>query len=166
MDFLASPFLPLTIGFVFLIISGYWEYRTFRVPNALVFTSLALAFALTFVRSVLVPHATGGFGSQLWCTILAGFVLLQPYLKSLLGAGCVKAHATFGAWVGCGFNYGDGTVMILCASVVAGIFTAVVWRISYYLAREDFDSGLIRMLHGQFPLSLGTLIGVVVWSTL
>jgi Flp pilus assembly protein protease CpaA len=164
MDILASPLFPLAIGFLFLALSGIWEYQTYRVPNALVYTSLALAIALSVVRSSMVPDATGGFGSLLWCTVLAGILLLQPYLKTGLGAGCVKAHATFGAWVGCGFDYVDGTLMILCASVVAGIFTAVVWRISYSLKREEFDSGTKRILHGQFPLSLGTLIGVAVWS--
>jgi Flp pilus assembly protein protease CpaA len=166
MNVLASPLLPLSIGFLFLALSGYWEYRTYRVPNTLVLISFALAVGLSFVRSAMVPEATGGLGSQLWCTILAGLALLQPYLKSALGAGCVKAHAAFGAWVGCGFDYVDGTVMILCASVVAGIFTVAVWRITCGLASEDIDKGKVRLLHGQFPLSIGTLLGVVVWSTL
>lgn len=65
-----------------------------------------------------------------------------------------------------GFDYCNGFTLILCASVVAGNVTAIVWRVTFNYREKEIDSGVLLVLHGRCPLSLETFPGVVLWSML
>lgn len=161
----SSPLIPITAGFIFLLIAGYFEFKTYRVPNRLVVGSLLLAIVFAIVAQVVVPDRTGGIGSSLFGMILGGAMLIPIYIKGGLGAGCVKAQAAFGAWAGAGLGFSQCLNVMFIATIVAVIFAAAAWFFAYQQRKRqqisDEDKTQI-LLHGQLPLSLGTMLGVVV----
>ncbi len=160
----ASPLIPLTLGFTFLVIAGCWEFCTYKVPNWLVLCSLASALIFGFVRSLWGGETVGGVGVSSVCCLLAAGLLLPAYSTSGLGAGCVKAHGAFGAWLGCAFNLNDGMLLILFATTVAVIVAGLAW-FSTLRFRDvttlDTDPHRVRPYHGQLPLSVGMILGVI-----
>ena len=131
---------------------------------------------MTFFCEPLVPRLCLGthctFGSAIDAFSSAGHVF---YAKGVLGAGCVKAQAACGAWIGAGLTLSTCIEFVLISSVVAAIAAtvcSVVFAIKQKNAQQvtlehlgEEQSGFnLPLMHGQLPLSLGTIFGVVVAS--
>lgn len=161
----SSPLVPLTAGFIFLLVAGYFELKTYRVPNALVLSSLLLAIGFAIVAQVMEPGRTGGIATSLLGMLLGGALLIPIYIKGALGAGCVKAQAAFGAWVGAGLGLSQCLSVMLIATLVAVVFASAAWFFAYQQRKNQDVSQQDKtqiLLHGQLPLSIGTMLGVVV----
>ncbi len=160
---LISPLTPITAGFIFLLVAGYFELKTYQVPNLLTVSALAIAIVFSFVAPILAPERSGGIGPALMGMILGGLILLPGYIKGGLGAGCVKAQAAFGAWVGAGTDYGQCLSMMGIATVAAAIFATGAWFATCQQRKvAALEPGkFLRIMHGQLPLSVGTMLGVV-----
>lgn len=153
----------MVVGIVFLFVAAVYEWKTYRVPNSLIFGSLIAAFIFAVVAPILVPDRTGGPGSAFVGMLLGGAMLLPLYAKGNLGAGFIKAQAAFGA------RAGSGLALVPCLTVVftATLFTIVigvtVWLTPYRQkkAAASEQGGPLMVFHGQMPLAPGSLLGVM-----
>lgn len=153
-----SPSTPIAVGFVVLFVAGFLELKTNRVPNALTLSAIALAFVFSIAASWIAPERSGGFVSVLVGMLAGGVVMIPFYSAGWLGAGCVKAQAAFGAWVGCGVAVLPCLKIVILASIVAAIVTAVYCFV--VAKRSEADGQEMGLINGQLPLSLGTLVGI------
>jgi len=172
-----SALTPLTAGFIYLVIAGVFELRTYRVPNKLTFASIGLALLFALVAGMMAPERSGSIGSSLVGMLLGGALLIPFYSKGVLGAGCVKAQAAFGAWIGAGFAINTCVKFVLISTIVAAIVGLVCFALSYakrkqeaqpnpYAYPPESESVFSTLMHGQLPLSIGTMIGMVFASML
>ena len=160
LDFIALPTLPLAIGVGSLICAGYWESKTMRVPNALTFGTLFAALLFATVRTLFVPQAIGGLGAAMIGMLVGGILLLPLYAQFGLGAGCVKAQAAFGAWMGCALGIGIGIKLLVVTTICALILLAASAFSHQRLPEHDPEYGQ-QVVHGQLPLSVGALVGLL-----
>ena len=173
---LTSPLVPLACGFVYLLVAAFYELKTYRIPNLLTFAAIGLALVFSIVASMICPERAGGIGSAFAGMLMGGLVLLPFYAKGVLGAGCVKAQAACGAWIGAGLTLSTCLKFVLISSVVAAIAATVCSVVFAIKQKNDQQVTLERLgeepqpgfklplMHGQLPLSLGTILGVVVAS--
>lgn len=170
-----SAAIPLTAGFVYLLIAGYYEFKTYRVPNKLTYSAIGLAFLFAFVAGMLAPERSGSFVSAFVGMLLGGALLFPFYSKGFLGAGCVKAQGACGAWVGAGFAVGTCIKLVLISTIVAAIVGTICFGITYAKRKHEAQPNLyadlnaterdfLSAVHGQMPLSIGTMIGLVLAS--
>jgi len=169
---LASPLVPIACGFVYLIVAAYYELKTYRIPNLL---TLA-AIGLSIVFSIVCPERAGGVGAAFAGMLLGGVVLLPFYAAGFLGAGCIKAQAAWGAWIGAGLALSTCLKFVLISSVAAAIVAiicSVVFATNKKNAQQVADVRLgeepksrfnLSLMHGQLPLFVGTILGCVVAS--
>lgn len=171
-----STAVPLTIGFGFLLVAGYCELKTYRVPNRLTLSAIGLALLFALIAGVLAPERSGSIVSAVVGMLLGGALLLPFYSKGILGAGCVKAQAACGAWIGAGFAFSACLKLVLISTIVAAIVGAICFSITYFKRKRDAlpnpcaadsesrERKFDMLMHGQLPLSIGTILGVVVAS--
>lgn len=160
LDLLALPTLPLSIGIAFLMCAGYWESRTMMVPNKLTLGVLLAGLLFATTKSLLTPEVPGGLGAALVGMVCGVVFLLPLYVFIGLGAGCVKAQAAFGAWLCCAMGVGTGVTILVLATVCACIVLAANAYSHVRLLEHDQEHGQ-QLIHGQLPLSLGALVGLV-----
>ena len=178
---LTSAAIPLTAGFTYLLIAGYYELKTYRVPNNLTYSAIGLAFLFALIAGMIAPERSGSILSAFIGMLLGGALLLPFYSKGVLGAGCVKAQAACGAWIGAGFAIGTCFKFVLVSTIVAAVIGAICFGITYAKRKHDAqpnvyadpnaaerklatESNLLALMHGQLPLSIGTMAGVVIAS--
>ena len=161
LELITLPSLPLAIGIGLLLCAGYWESKTLRVPNALTLGALLAAVLFATARTWFAPQAIGGIGAALIGMVVGGVLLLPLYVRFGLGAGCVKAQAAFGAWMGCAFGVEAGIMLIVVATICACIMLAANALSHPRLLEHDAEYGR-QVAHGQLPLSIGALVGLVV----
>ena len=168
-----SPATPLAAGFLYLLVAGYFELKTYRVPNKLTYAAIGLAFLFALVAGVVAPERSGSIGSALLGMLLGGAILIPFYAKGILGAGCVKAQAACGAWIGAGCAAATCFKIVLIATIVAAVVGAVCFAVTYAKRKrqtqtqpsiddESSKSNFSLLMHAQLPLSLGTMLGVIV----
>ncbi len=158
-DLITLPTLPLGIGISFLICAGYWELKTLMVPNKLTFGFILAALLLATAKSWVAPEVSGGLGAALIGMMVGGVLLLPPYRWFGLGAGCVKAQAAFGAWLGCALGAGLGVKVLVIATLSACTVLAANAFSHQRLPESDPGHGS-QVVHGQLPLSIGALVGL------
>ncbi len=159
-DLITLPIVPLSIGIIFLICAGYSDFKTLRVPNKLTFGSLFAALLFATGKSWIAPQASGGLGAALVGMFIGGLLLLPLYHRFGLGAACVKSQAAFGAWLGCAMGAAAGVQALVVVTLCACIFLAANAFSVPRLAETDPEHGH-QFAHGQLPLSIGALIGLV-----
>ena len=157
-----SAATPLVLGFTFLVIAGFYEIKTYRVPNALTLAAIFSAFAFSLVASFFSPDRAGGLLTTFVGMMIGGAVFIPFYAKGVLGAGCVKAQAAFGAWIGAGMSIAACCKVVLIATVVAAAVATVIYYLVVQWRKQERDVEFPSLIHGQLPLSIGTIIGVVV----
>ena len=176
-SFFMSAAVPLAAGFIFLLIAGYFELKTYRVPNKLTYAAIGLALLFALVAGVIAPERSGSIGSAMLGMLLGGAVLIPFYAIGLLGAGCVKAQAACGAWIGAGLALATCFKVVLIATIVAAVIGAICFAITHAKRKRDAQphpfpvhepskSGFSSLMHGQLPLSVGTMLGVIVATLL
>ena len=173
-SFFMSAAVPLAAGFLYLLVAGYLELKTYRVPNKLTYAAIGLALAFALVAGVIAPERSGSIGSALLGMLLGGAILIPFYAKGILGAGCVKAQAACGAWIGAGLAITTCLKFVLIATIVAAIVGAVCFAVTYAKRKrealrpypsadlETREQGFSLLMHAQLPLSVGTMLGVIV----
>ena len=173
---LTSPLVPLACGFVYLLVAAFYELKTYRIPNLLTFAAIGLALVFSIVASMICPERAGGIGAAFVGMLVGGLILLPFYATGVLGAGCVKAQAACGAWIGAGLTLSTCLKFVLISSVIA-VIVATVCSVVFAIEKknahqvtlerlgEESQSGFnLPLMHGQLPLSLGTILGVLVAS--
>ena len=172
---LTSAAIPLTAGFIYLLIAGYYEQKTYRVPNRLTYSAIGLALLFALIVSMIAPERDGSIISAFVGMLLGGALLLPFYSKGILGAGCVKAQAACGAWIGAGFALGTCLKFVLISTIVAAIIGAICFGITYAKRKNEAQPNLyadpnaserkfMMLMHAQLPLSIGTMAGVIIAS--
>ncbi len=97
-------------GLAVALIGAIWDVATYRIPNKLTYSAMALAILVhpAVEGWIGVPKACGGL-------LIGGAIYLVLYLLRTMGAGDVKLMAAVGAWVGTGF-----VVQLALYSAIAG----------------------------------------------
>lgn len=140
--------LPLLLLFALLGAAVWHDVRARRIPNAIVFPGMLVAFALHAV----LPAGQGLFGAHMGglglLQSLGGFglglaLLLPMYALRLMGAGDVKLLAMVGAFVGAGQILTVGLVTLVAGGVLAMAFAA--WQRS-----------LCRLVGNAYQMALHT----------
>lgn len=148
---------PILVGFVFLILAAGFQWREGRVPNWLVLGAAGVALVLaTAISLVGEGLAQGGIGSSLLGFVFGFGVLVVPYVRGWLGAGCVKSHAAFGAWVGCAVPAGGCWNIMAAASFVA--IVATIAGVAFTFLRNKNQPVLFA---AQITLSFGSILGAI-----
>lgn len=151
--------LPICGGILVALVAGFLQSHVWRVPNSLTLKSIGLAWICGLVLTVL-----GGPGAGLLSSIagalLAGAVLLPLYVCGGLGAGCVKAQMSFGAWIGCGLELSQVPRVVLL-STLAGVVLAMALYLIARLRPRAEDDPLSGEFNAQLPLSLGSIAGLL-----
>lgn len=157
MNLMQSEFLPMTIGVCFLLIAGFWELKTWRVPNALTFSAIIAAFVFVVIAGAVAPERNGTLFTA-FMGMLIGFALMLPhYVGGYLGAGCVKAQAAFGAWVGAGLSGWPSFMFVAYGTIGAGIVLSIVQK---YRLSKMAENDEPQEFHAQLPISLGAALGL------
>ena len=111
-----------------LTIAVWHDVRTYRIPNALVFSGTALALVLHSVLpagSGFVGSAPGGIGllSALGGLLVGLGDFMPLYLTRAAGAGDVKLMGMVGAFLGPGNALGAAVATAVAGAVLAIVFT-------------------------------------------
>ena len=157
-----APEVSLVLGLVFLAVAGLYELKTYRVPNVLTLAAIVAALIFAAVAPMFAPDREGGLATAFIGMLAGGVIMIPFYANGILGAGCVKAQIAFGAWVGSGYSLAPCLKLVLVGSVVAGLFTFGWYFLNQKQVNEDQESGHFGLMHGQLPIAVGTLLGVVV----
>ena len=158
----STPIVPLIAGIIYLVIAGFIEVKTYRVPNVLTLAAAGLALAFALAASMIVPERAGGLVTSIVGMLFAGGLMIPFYAKGWLGAGCVKAQAACGAWIGAGFGLSQCATVVVISTVVAVIFVLFAGLITTQLKQRSNESEeQLQLMHGQLPLSLGTIVGMI-----
>lgn len=159
-DLISAPLLPLAVGVGLLLFAGYWESRTLKVPNLLTLGALLAAMIFATAKTILAPGTPGGLGATVVGTVVGGALLLPLYLRFGLGAGCVKTQAAFGGWMSCAMGAEIGIKLLIVATICACVTLAANSISHQPLAEDDPEDGK-QIIHGQLPLSVGAVFGIV-----
>lgn len=154
--------LPLLLLFALLGAAVWHDVRARRIPNAVVFPGMLIAFAL----HALLPAGQGLFGPQVGSLgllqSLGGFglglaLLLPMYALRLMGAGDVKLLAMVGAFVGAGQILALGLATLLAGGVLALVFAASQRSLgrlvtnAYHMAMNTAFSALAGTIAAPVP---------------
>jgi Flp pilus assembly protein protease CpaA len=135
-----------------------------RIPNLLVFPAFALAFIAAVVLSPIAAlHASGSPLSVLASAVIAFAISMPFFMMGDGGAGAVKAHTTFAAWVGVVLPLHRAAVMSAIVSVLAwGCVMAAAW-VDGRFGRDDREG----MFPAQTWLCAGDLVvfGALLWMS-
>ena len=152
-------------GVVFLVIAAICQWTIHRVPNLLCYGFLGAALAIAGASSAGVIEAPGSLGSC-FAGLLVGFLLFLPlYVCGIWGAGCVKAQAVFGAWIGCAFPLGLTVKATLAASLAATIVTLACARMAWEWLESSQDDETTEF-PAQVTLSAADLLGLLAFLLL
>jgi prepilin peptidase CpaA len=116
--------LLLSTGTLALVWAAAWvDFRTFRVPNALVLTGAIFGLLVQTWG-----FGLGGLGQGLAGLGLGMALLLPAYLTGHMGAGDVKLMGALGALLGAGQLLDALLYSIAAAGVVAAVYVLSAWR--------------------------------------
>jgi hypothetical protein len=141
-------------------VAAFLQARIQRVPNSLTLISLGTAWLCGLALSV-SGAAAGGLASGLAGAFIGGLLLLPFWAIGGLGAGCVKAQMSFGAWIGCALGT-SATALTVAVSTLAGIATALALygAVARLYPAVDYDLETWQM-NAQSLLSLGSVAGLI-----
>lgn len=123
-ELLGMLFLDWRIALLcgFLIAAAVIDIRTYRIPNWLTFSGIAVAlgYSLSF-------PSPGGYGiGSASLGMLIAFVLILPfYMLRVMGAGDVKLMAMVGAFVG-----SSTALAVVVSSFIVGGIAAILFALS------------------------------------
>ena len=151
---------PIAAGTCFLLLAAWKQWTVERVPNRL--TGLFFLGALVTAGCTwagLFPALEGGPWSAFAGCVVGGGVLLPLYARGKLGAGCVKAQALFGAWVGCAISTGSCIFAMLGTTIVAIVLTLMMANACNSI--QDEETRQRYLFPAQVTLSVGSLLAFI-----
>ena len=159
-DLLDSPNFPAVIGSLVLLAAAGWQTVKWKIPNHLILVALVGAFAYAAVFRA----DAGGDLAPLMGTFLGGGLLLPVYARGYLGAGCVKVNAAFGAWIGCAVGVRHLVNAVFVTTIAGAACLFVAFAIHRLQHRSVEEGNRPTALNAQMPLSVGSLVGMVMWT--
>ena len=162
---------PLCIACSTMVVAGVLNLRTLAVPNSLSLGLLMAGWTYAAAGHLELVQCEGGLIASIGCAMLAGGLLLPFYRSGVLGAGCVKMQAAFGAWVGAAMSGLLPWTASLVATLAGAALTAVV-AFGIYDAKctatrhalpdvGDFAPPRAPLFAAQATLSLGSIVGFI-----
>lgn len=152
LDLLMMLVLDWRTGVLLLLLffAAYSDYRSHRIPNALVLAGLLFGM----LYNLIVPAFPGTTRLlPLWGLMTGLLMFLPMYALGIMGAGDVKLMAMVGAFLGPG-----ETLQAVLASLIAGGILALVHVIGKGTGRRLlhnismlFRQGLFALAHGALP---------------
>jgi hypothetical protein len=134
---IAWELAPTILACAVMLIAAAMQATIGRVPNLL--TYIALGVGLLFAG--IGPQGETqlyALASSIACTVAALGIMLVPYSRGVLGAGCVKAQMAFAAWLGAAAPIVVAMGVVVVSSVVGLIITLViVWRLAAVLTEDE-----------------------------
>ena len=142
--------MPIPIYFLLPVIFAAswsdWKYR--KIPNSLLLSAFLAAISL----NIITLGKTGLYMSLLGT--LVGFILLIiPYILGGMGAGDVKLLMVIGSF--------GGLKLVIYAFFIGAIIGGLI-SVGIYINNFLLNGGKINALPYGIPLSLGTIISIVV----
>ena len=124
-----SQLVLVACVFVFTLIGAVCDWRTRKLPNALVVTALGCALIYAIVNGA-IQGGWIGVGMGLW-RALGGFavgfgVLIIPWLVGGGGGGDVKFTAAVGAWLGASQTF--QMLFVAGGMVLIGTLSVLAWQ--------------------------------------
>lgn len=106
--------VKIALLLILLVVAGYFDIKSRRIPNQLVLAGLIASFVLQI-------NLNGFDGFKAWGSgLLVGFGLFLPfYLLRAMGAGDVKLMAMVGAFIGPLYVLGAALVTLAAGGVLA-----------------------------------------------
>ena len=106
--------VKIALLLILLVVAGYFDIKSRRIPNQLVLAGLIASFVLQI-------NLNGFDGFKAWGSgLLVGFGLFLPfYLLNAMGAGDVKLMAMVGAFIGPLYVLGAALVTLAAGGVLA-----------------------------------------------
>lgn len=136
------------------------QARIQRVPNLITLGSLVLAWLCAGAMSI-TGVGPGGLPSAIAAAFLGGLLLLPFWSHGGLGAGCVKAQMSFGAWIGCAMGLSAAALTIAVSTAVAAAMALMLYVAAARLYPPvEYDATTWQM-NAQIPLSLGSMAGLI-----
>jgi len=87
--------MELYILYAILIIASIWDIKTFKIPNALVFSAMVMGLILSFVE-----NGFNGIGFSLLSIGIMFVVFLPIWLFRVMGAGDIKLLMSISSFLG------------------------------------------------------------------
>ena len=156
----STSLLAICAAAVVATAAAILQTRLQRVPNTLTLGSLGLAW-LAALAITLFGVGPGGLPSSLAAALAGGLSLLPFYLVGSLGAGCIKAQMSFGAWIGCAMGLSAAVTTALVATLVGRVLTFGLYALVVRLyPAVEYDVTTWTM-NAQSPLSVGSIAGLI-----
>lgn len=156
----STGLFPVCAATVVVTAAAILQTRLQRVPNALTLGSLAVAW-FAALAITLFGAGPGGLLSSIAAALAGGLSLLPFYLVGSLGAGCVKAQMSFGAWIGCAMGLSAAVTTVAIATLVGRVLTFGLYSMVIRLyPAVDYDVTTWTM-NAQSPLSIGSIAGLI-----
>ncbi|HHX17248.1 MAG TPA: prepilin peptidase [Clostridium sp.] len=133
--------IKLTVLFITLVLSAYFDYKYFKIKNFVVYPAILSGILINLIIS-----GTGGLKDSIFGTIVPFITLFLLYALRFLGAGDVKLFSAIGAIMGMEFG-----IYCMAHSFLFGAFLALLIMIKRKNFFERFKK-LFLYLRNSFIL--------------
>jgi prepilin peptidase CpaA len=132
-----SMYTRIGVAVLLCAIAAWTDFRTFRIPNRLTLTGLALGLALGLAASGLRGLLAAAAGA-----LVTALVPLLLFKMRAMGGGDVKLFAAIGALLGAGV----GLETQMAAFMLGGVQGIIIW-----FKRGQLKQGFANMLNFVIP---------------
>ena len=162
-DLLTVNSWPIWIACLLLAIGAHdYHKRNGRVPNALTFPGILLAFLAGLFLAAGWDFKTGGdLGSCAGCAFIGFCMMLAAYVFGGLGAGSVKLQTAFGAWIGIALPWEKAWGLTVVATV-SGIIAILIGSLAVVIKAKAQKRTIPLIFPAQIAISIGSILAVAV----